>query len=858
MSARSGNPTKALPIILTVIFIFLCITAKYIPPYPLLFLFFFSYIVLLPGYLLSIRLLPGINGIFRLLVSFLIGISCLYIILFIFAVLRVDITFVKYILPIIVIILVSTDKFRATTSEGKPNDVGKILYPPHQRSKIVLFILIALTLAHILTLGDPFFYTSDSMDHMAYIRTISTSHEVFPDCFYYKNGEMLTRDIRKGVYHSVWGTINALTTRYEVHEIWPLISIIGSVFIILALFCSGQILFRSSAVGIISVILFLLFYRGTTRGYPLITINYPFPFGKIFFLISLSFLPYYLKTGKKGFIFLILASALAATWTHIAHILVIFFILVVFSASRFFDIRGNEKIVLIKRSLILAAFILLTNLPYLSLRYLRDYAPNNVIHTHSQGLLNFSQNFYILNPVVIFLVVGPLGLLSVLSIFIMWKLRHQNNNLKLLLHSVIAFYILILNPLWVPFIFKRISYLLLRFEFAAPSMIITAYLMHELWVKIRGKRSALSGIATAIGWIFLTFILGYSLVTLPSEYSRYWDKRIEGTKESTSLNLSDLYNVINKKIPRGNVIASDPITSYCIPAFTDQFVACPYDQHSTPNDSTALTRIIDCRTLYNPFTTIKDISEILNKYDADYLVINGRIPEYISTMYWNPDAEIAERISKRLQQSSDIFEIAYSENSLTLFRYNYDVAVQPEIDTPFFAPFVGDSIRIQDIHIMYESGKPSVRIKDFIQNREVVKRGDTLRAKIHWVADRRPPVKGYIVYIRFDTEFKKGPLYNKSYGKIYRKLYEKVSRRRYRFRVDHQPLNGIFPPDTWPILREIKDPVEIVIPRDISPGLYTVSVKLAERAQYPNYTLKEILTDKDFYSGVVVSQIIIE
>ncbi len=858
VSFGKNSASTILSTILTVIFIVLLLTVSRIPYHRPIFLFFFVYLVLLPGYLMSIRLVPWVTGIYRLLISFILGMTCTYIILFILSLLSLDTILLGYILPVIVLILAFTKKRFATGTLREFNHMNEEVFQTHPWITLLIFILIVLTSVIILTNGDPLLYSSDSMDHMAYIRTISRSHEVFPENFYYRNGGKLTFDIRKGMYHSFWGAINGLTAEYDVHDIWPLISVIGIIFIILALFGTGKLLFHSSAIGLLSVTLFLIFYRGSMRGSPLTTINYPFPFGKIFFLMALSSLPLYVKTGKREFAIFIAGASLVAIWTHIAHLLVILFVIAIFYISRLVSMQRDEKIALTKKVLFLIALMIISNLPYLIFRYIRDYAPNNIIHTHVQGLLLFSNTFYIINPVVIFLVVGPLGLLSILSIFILWRSTRIDNNLKFLLHTVIAFYILVLNPLWVPFLFRRLSYLLLRFEFAAPSVIIAAYLMRELWLKPWRKRSTVSGAAAIFGWIFIFLILGYPILNMPSDISNLWRNGAPLQKKSSGLNLIDLYETVNRRIPSEHVIASDPITSYCIPAFTDQFVVCPYDQHSTPNDSTALTRIIDCRELYNPFASIEDIEEVLRKYNAEYLVINGRIPEDIQTMYWKPDLKGAEQVRARLIRSGDLFEVMYAGDALTLFKCQSGVPRESEAIAPITVPFVGDSVKIQEVYSAYESGESAVRIKSFIQDRKLVKRGDTLKIQIQWLALNPPPIKRYVVYIRFDTEFKKGFLYRKSFGKVYRKLYEKISQRRYRFRIDHQPLNGIIPPDTWPVLREIKDTVDIVVPRDISPGTYSISVKLAERTQYPNYTLSEILTDTDFYSGVEVSRVIIE
>ena len=66
---------------------------------------------------------------------------------------------------------------------------------------------------------------------------------------------------------------------------------------------------------------------------------------------------------------------------------------------------------------------------------------------------------------------------------------------------------------------------------------------------------------------------------------------------------------------------------------------------------------------------------------------------------------------------------------------------------------------------------------------------------------------------------------------------------------------GLHPPDKWPTYRTIKDFVLVTVPKDISPGVYSLSVKMFMGTQYPNYTLADILMDADVYQGVIVGSI---
>jgi hypothetical protein len=80
---------------------------------------------------------------------------------------------------------------------------------------------------------------------------------------------------------------------------------------------------------------------------------------------------------------------------------------------------------------------------------------------------------------------------------------------------------------------------------------------------------------------------------------------------------------------------------------------------------------------------------------------------------------------------------------------------------------------------------------------------------------------------------------------------------RYRFRYDHVPVGGIYPPDRWPLFESVTDTVTIMIPRDIAPGDYIISVSFSKSLRYPNYSLGDLLRDEDTFSGQPVGRITI-
>lgn len=856
--SRIGNAAFGAITFIVIAHFILLAASRYIPSQRFLFAFYFVSLVFVPGYLLSAIFSPGTNLPVKIIVSAVFGTALLYLILIVFALFRFDIFFVGIVVPIISLALVLLFRFRVLKPYQTGGALGGSLPPIPAAVSIVLVILIVFATVLILKTGDPVYYTSDSPDHIAYIRAISRSHEAFPSDFLYREGGTLTRDIRKGLGHALWGTINVLTGRTDAYHIWPLISLFGSILIILSLFSAGVLLFRNATIGLLAAILFLLSYHGGLAGRQLITIAYSFPFGKIYLVAFLTALTVYFSRPRIDLLVFAAAASMAATGTHINHFLIIAFLIAVFSVVASLQSTGEDRKYLWQRIIPMLAIIIIgVNLPYLLLRYVRDYAPNNEIHTHIQGIFHLTDNLFIINPVVFLRISVSLSLLSLLSVFILWNRSRSDKNLRFLLWGVIAVYGTVFNPILVPLIISKISYLLLRLEFAIPSVLVSAYLLYALWNRTRGRKSSLSVRSTVIGWIAVLLLIGYPLLKTPSGFA-YSAGKLSKLERSSCLDLAGLFEKINEDIPAGSVIASDPVTSYSIPAFTDQFVVCTFDQHSIPNDSTALVRILDCRDIFLPGMAVGEIAAMLNTYDAGYLVINGRIPSTISPMYWRPDRRDAAYAVEKFSRASDLFKVIYHKDSLTLFEYTNRAFADSSMDKPHSDRFLGPEVDIREALALPDAGEPDLHVKAVRVNRTSASRGDTLHITIEWVATRELNPRSYIARVRFDTHFEKGPLYSDSYGKIYRKILERIRTHRFRFTTEHLPLNGTYPPDKWPTMQVVRDALSVRIPDDIATGVYSISIKMSTKTHYPNYTLKDIFTNEDQISGVVMAKILIE
>lgn len=858
------NIRGAFPLLLTALFIVLSSVPGLVPSPRALFLLFFLYLVMTPGALLARRFLPRSSGSTLVLASFVFGMAAAFAILLVLAIARLDIALLRFIVPPIVVALAlwpRPDGSRAPAEAGARGKEPRGGFAP----AVALLVLLAIAGAVIVGIGDPLLYTSDSADHIAYIRTVTRTHEAFPEPFYYPESGTLTRDIRKGMAHALWGAIAAIAGARETASIWPLVSLVGSTFLVLAVYVAGITLFASAWIGLLAAVLTVLLYDGGPTQLSLVVSGAGYFFGKGLYVAALAFGLPWISKGRREFLWPAVAAALAATYTHIAHFAVIAFMLGVCLLSAVLR-RGDRagRAAAFRRIAVLAGCIGIVAAPYLVMRYARDYAPNNALHTHVQGVLYFTDGRYVMNPLVFGQVAGSLGLLSLAAVVLLWRRTRDHDPFRFLAHGLVAVYLLLFVPLWYPFLLRAFTYLLIRFEFAVPSMLMASFLVAEL---VRGVRRggagghAYSGAplpsrpVTIVGVVIVAAVLGASIGRIPDRC--VYTKRAAAAMRPASFHaIDDLFAAINEKVPPGSVIAADPITSFGIPAFTDQYVIVPFDQHATPNDSTAIRRIVDLRQIMSPWTSWMEISGILASYRVDCVAVNGRIPPSIETAYWKPSRATAVSLVAKLSRADGFREI-YTSESAALFALD---AARPRLAEWVKAspPFAGDAIAPDSAAAMTNSRVPGVRIAGVELGAPTAARGDTVEAVVTWVAERPIAFSSYVAYLRFDAPLPRGPLYREAWGKPYRKAVEKLRGKRYRFRFDFQPFGGLFPPDEWPLLREIRDEVRFPIPRDVAPGTYTVHLRMAERPQYPNYRLSDILTDDDYQQGPAVGRLEIE
>ncbi|MCZ6766643.1 MAG: hypothetical protein O7D32_06895, partial [bacterium] len=332
--------------------------------------------------------------------------------------------------------------------------------------------------------------------------------------------------------------------------------------------------------------------------------------------------------------------------------------------------------------------------------------------------------------------------------------------------------------------------------------------------------------------------------------SMFVPSTIEKERRSSHLKWEDGLDVLLSGIPDGSVVASDPLTSYSIPAFTRNYVMCALDQHAPPNDLILTDRIRDARDILSPYGSMAQTLELMRTHRATHVVLNGRLPSGMILDYWTMDPSIYPACREKFVSRPDLFDVIYDKDDFTVLAWNgttdnrTDVAVNPfRLDSlpDGFTP-VGRRAGVVDLE--------GIRI-----GADDVHGGSELPIAAVWSAPDTLRMANTVVFIRFDHLKPDLALGGKPFPKVARKLKERLTGERYRFRADHKIRNGFLSPDTWSPGHLMLDETVVSIPSGLAAGEYGVYMTILEVPNHPNYRFSDFLFDKDSLQGIRIGKI---
>ena len=309
---------------------------------------------------------------------------------------------------------------------------------------------------------------------------------------------------------------------------------------------------------------------------------------------------------------------------------------------------------------------------------------------------------------------------------------------------------------------------------------------------------------------------------------------------------ADAFATLDDALPSGRVIATDPLTSYLIPALTSHKVICTYDQHGTPNDARALERITAAREILSPALPPPEAWMRMDRENAD-VVLLWRNPPPILSLYWAPDASALERREHQLERSPWFTRVS-AHPDFALFR---------RVEEPPLEARAPDSLS------GVEGPRRAPTLKGYglvawvdALSQAHVGAGDSLWVTLHW--GKTPTYQPEPVMISARLTALDIPGGDAWGGKLWRKAVEWVRGQEYQTRAQTVPGGGSVPPTLWPAHATVTQTLALPVPRNMRPGAYRVEVTLVHLPAIPNFTLGDLLLNRDLFSGVPVDTVAVD
>ena len=694
-------------------------------------------------------------------------------------------------------------------------------------------------------LGSPMSFDTDTPDHVGTVRRMLEKGDAFPNDAFYRDAGPTGADPRKGLWHPEVALIARLATADPV-DAWRWLSAFVVPLLVLNVAALGWVIGGPAGAAVAAATVLLTYGRGLA-------------FTPIRSAVFASRLVDHLATATAAAVLADLGarrrgSRLAAAGLGFAavavHVFAAIQFAVVFSALAVAILLRDRRIGGdLKRLAGTMAALAALSLPYLIWRLHHADAPTNIIHTQPQGLLWITGPWRVVSIGVLWEWVGSAWVLFPLAWLWLWKRGRDSAGALYVLGSSLAVFLLIFNPLAVAVLEPRVGYLLMRMTGLLSLPALLALIVPALARTVAGAAPAGRRLAAALGLALVAATVAPAL----SDAARAVldpESLVRAERLDSPTRWSDALSWMERELPAGRVVLSDPVTSYSIPMMTRHYVATLVDQHSSPNDSLALTRLLDARDALDPYGSWDRTREVVRRYGVDVIALNDRFASIPRLDYWTPYPGWYAAARARLDRHPAAFERLFDTGDFVVYRLReaaLDTLRGPAPARPYVAPWSRERFAIG---LRFEAGLPVVL--GCALSRGVAAPSESLSGVIEWRAVEPAPPGSYNVSVRFDRALPGGFKPPAAIGKPLRKLLERARGERYRFREDHLPAGGGYGVDRWRPDEVVRDSFRMAVPPDVADGLYRVQVRMLHQPHYANLRLSDYFSDDDSFSGVAV------
>ena len=719
-------------------------------------------------------------------------------------------------------------------------DVLKPRLPRFEQWMLALFAALSLAPAIGVTIsGPPLDITNDTIDHAGYVAEIVRTGDPFPTTAIYAAPGADGEDFRKALLHAIYGFI----ARHSGASPIDVFSMAGGFLLLmmtLIVYAASRSLLRHRVAGVVAAVLFLVGSDWNVGTAMVRAAFYPNRFGLAFVLLFIAAAVEYARRGPKQALRWCVVYAFAATAVHIQYAVVCTAaagVLVLWKNTSPCE-RWEEHL---SRTLRVALAAVAGSLPFALYRFFTAYQ-TNPLHEQVQGAVYVTDRWFMADLPRLWQTFGPLGVASLVCIPPLWAKRREVPGVGYAIAGFVTYLVIQLVPPVLTPLYAVLKYLVFRLDGIAPYWLLPAYFI-TTWRP--GARVAKVVVVVTLIAIVVPLLRqnAFTPSVLTAERRRGPDRWARGLFE------------LAETLPAHSVIASDPVTSYLISAFTPHYVVCTLDQHAPPNDLRVEARMNAARDIVSPFTTAREKDRLIRAFRVTHVVINQTLPPGLILNYWTLEPVTAMESAEMFRSLRYEFEEKKLADGVTSFRWRNEERLNT-LPRPTPRPVV-EALPASALPVGEPAGE-AILEGAVIHGAGIIPSGGELALDLFWSRSSVVPAGTYVVTVRFDRKVLPLPFDGKPFPKLTRKLVEAWRRERYRFREDHMIVGGLFGPDAWAPGEIVEDEVRVRVPTDVAPGRYRVEARMRRVANQPNHQLRDFFFDDDSYSGVEVGEVTIQ
>jgi hypothetical protein len=810
--------------------------------------FLLLYCVGVPGFALQRRFDRNRgDAVAAVAVSAFYGLAVLLAGAFVWALSGVSIGVFARLLPVLVVAVGLT--IPAATRD-RPHPTGPVPSASSRWWTVGFTAFVLVVGALVLWRGPPIDYGKDTLDYVAYTNEVARTGEPFPTSEFYVDAGPYGTDVRKGLLHALYGYFKW----YLGVETLPLFRGLGAVLlmsVILAVYTAARAFFPDRAVAVLAAVFFVIGFDGGLNSALIRSFFYPNRFAVGYLLFFLAAALAYMDRPRPRGLIACAVFAFAAVAVHIQYtVLLGFAVATIVVWKTCFDTGSYREHLLRSGAAGIAAFMGM--LPYAVFRYLTAYQAGGAseLHRQIQGAVFITDRLFFADPVHAWRSVGLMGVAAALAIIPLWPRRRQYPALGYLIASFLSVILIQFNPLLLPLFYRFITYLVYRLGIVSPYYILVAFFVVTA---VRPQR-----VGAAAWGRYRRAVLVVALLAIAAGLAPIWTgnvfspSAIAWERENSYLGWqAGLLQL--RKLPERSVIASDPVTSYTIAAFTSHYVVCTFDQHAPPGDLLVRERTIAARDILSPFTSASDKAHQIADHRVSHVVVNENVGLLRLTDYWTVSKHSAPAVEGRMRELPSLFEEENPAGDLRVYR---TTGAAPRHVAVVENPLLRRRAPASAKRVHRKAGLARLEAAR-ITALDSVPHAGSFEVTLYWRRERELPLDKYFVSVRLNRLDLRLPLGGRPFPKVSRKLKEWLAGVRYRFREDHQIVDGFYPPDTWPPGVLVVDRTTVQVPDDVAAGRYEVRAKMMTRTTSPNHRLRDFLYDDDVYHGVSIGEITI-